>query len=88
MFQLTVSAKTIFSQPADPRHVVKVDIQDSAGVTTKRVYVNEDSLEIFPGDIVRRSEFNWNDWIFDNLSGNVEKGAAIAALAVYLGEIK
>ena len=49
-----------------------------------KVYANADDLRVTgAGWEAKRTKFQWTDWIFDNIGGNVEAAAAVAAIAVW-----
>lgn len=82
---IQISTKMIYAKPEDERWTVEVEFfAHTLNRETFRVYIDTHQLHVSPSGCAKRNTFGWEDWIFENLDGDVEAAAMIAALAVFV----
>jgi hypothetical protein len=64
----------------DERWIAKV----FCGGTDFRVYVDTMNIEVSPNGCAARTLFNWNDYLLENVKGDVARACMICVLAVAL----
>ena len=85
---LEITTKTLYENTTDEKWIVEVTIKLlGANPRIVRAYVDDSDIIIEPSGTAKRCEFGWNDWIFENIGGNIHSGAAMAALAVVMDDL-